>query len=172
MQSGLQAPAAEDSLMTPEEIFSLVHHDLALVEEEFDRNVSDVSTAVSSIARYLHEGGGKRVRPALLLLASKLVSGEASPSAIRMAAVMEMLHTATLVHDDIIDAAEMRRGRPSVNSRWGNERSVLMGDWLYMKAFDVTLEGRNFEILDLLTSMTRRMTEGELIQLDLLGRID
>jgi hypothetical protein len=67
MQSGLQAPAAEDSHMTPEEIFSLVHHDLALVEEEFDRKVSDVSSVVSSIARYLHDGGGKRVRPALLL---------------------------------------------------------------------------------------------------------
>jgi len=89
-----------------------------------------------------------------------------------MAAVMEMLHTATLVHDDIIDDAEMRRGRPSVNSEWGNERAVLMGDWLYMKAFEVTLAERNFAILDLLTSMTRRMTEGELIQLEFLGRID
>ena len=90
MQSRLEAPAAEDVLMRPEEIFSLVHQDLALVEEEFDRNVSDVSTLVSSIARYLHDGGGKRVRPALVLLASRLVCGEASPSAIRMGAVMEM----------------------------------------------------------------------------------
>src|SRR5262244_689811 len=169
MQSGLQAPAAEDSLMTPEEIFSLVHHDLALVEEEFDRNVSDVSTAVSSIARYLHEGGGKRVRPALLLLSSRIVSGEASPAAIRMAAVMEMLHTATLVHDDIIDEARVRRGRASANVQWGSDRTVLIGDWLYMTAFDMSLRERNFDILDALTQMTRLMVEGEIIQLSLVG---
>ena len=169
MQSGLQAPAAEDSLMTPEEIFSLVHHDLALVEEEFDRNVSDVSTAVSSIARYLHEGGGKRVRPALLLLSSRIVSGEASPAAIRMAAVMEMLHTATLVHDDIIDEARVRRGRASANVQWGNDRTVLIGDWLYMTAFDMSLRERSFDILDALTTMTRWMVEGEIIQLSLVG---
>src|SRR5262245_9578983 len=169
MQSGLQAPAAEDSLMTPEEIFSLVHHDIALVEEEFDRNVSDVSTAVSSIARYLHDGGGKRVRPALLLLASRLVSGEASPSAIRMGAVMEMLHTATLVHDDIIDEAQVRRGRASANVQWGNDRTVLVGDWLYMTAYDMSLRERNFAVLDTLTRMTRLMVEGEIIQLSLIG---
>lgn len=169
MQSGLQAPEAEDSFMTPEEIFSLVHHDLTLVEEEFDRNVSDVSTIVSSIARYLHEGGGKRVRPALLLLASRLVSGEAPPAAVRMAAVMEMLHTATLVHDDIIDEARVRRGRASANVQWGNDRTVLMGDWLYMTAFDMSLRERSFDILDSLTTMTRWMVEGEIIQLSLVG---
>jgi octaprenyl-diphosphate synthase len=169
MQSRLQVPETEDSLMRPEEIFSLVHHDLALVEEEFDRNVSDVSTLVSSIARYLHEGGGKRVRPALVLLASRLVSGEAAPPAIRMGAVMEMLHTATLVHDDIIDEARVRRGRASANVQWGNDRTVLIGDWLYMTAFDMSLRERSFDILDALTTMTRWMVEGEIIQLSLVG---
>jgi len=155
--------------MTPEEIFFLVHHDLALVEQEFDRNLSDASTLVSSVARYLHDGGGKRVRPALVLLASRLVSGEASPSAVRMAAVMEMLHTATLVHDDIIDEARVRRGRASANVQWGNDRTVLVGDWLYMTAFDMSLRERNFDILDALTRMTRLMVEGEIIQLSLVG---
>jgi octaprenyl-diphosphate synthase len=155
--------------MTPEEIVSLVHHDLALVEQEFDRSVSDSCALVSSIAHYLQEGGGKRVRPALLLLASRLVSGDASPSAVRMAAVMEMLHTATLVHDDIIDEARVRRGRASANVQWGNDRTVLIGDWLYMTAFDMSLRERSFDILDILTGMTRLMVEGEILQLSLVG---
>src|SRR5438128_299955 len=169
MQTSLQAPEAERSIMTAEEIFLLVQHDLGLVEQEFNRNVSDASTLVSSIARYLQEGGGKRVRPALVLLASKLISGDASPAAVRMAAVVEMLHTATLVHDDIIDEARMRRGRASANVQWGNDRTVLTGDWLYMTAFDMSLRERNFDILDTLTRMTRLMVEGEILQLSLVG---
>ncbi|MDH3494012.1 MAG: polyprenyl synthetase family protein, partial [Acidobacteriota bacterium] len=89
-----------------------------------------------------------------------------------MATVMEMLHTATLVHDDIIDNADTRRNMPSVNSRFGNQASVLMGDWLYMSAFEIALRERSLEILDILTELTRRMTEGELIQLTVLGRSD
>jgi octaprenyl-diphosphate synthase len=128
------------------------------------------------VGRYLRESGGKRIRPALLLLAARACRPEVGsplPASVRrMGAVMEMLHTATLVHDDIIDGAETRRGRPSVNARWGNEISVLLGDWLYMKAFEVTLGERNFAVLDLLTAMTRRMTEGELLQLELIGQVD
>ncbi|HSE97878.1 MAG TPA: polyprenyl synthetase family protein, partial [Blastocatellia bacterium] len=134
-----------------------------------DRYISDSYPVVTSIGQYLREGGGKRVRPALLLLASRMVNGEASDSAIRMAAVMEMLHTATLVHDDIIDEARVRRGRESANAKWGNDVTVLMGDWLYMTSFDVSLRERNFDILDLLTSMTRLMVEGEIMQLSLIG---
>jgi octaprenyl-diphosphate synthase len=169
MQSRLHTPEAEDALMTPEEIFSLVRNDLRLVEEEFERNATDASPDVASMARYLHDGGGKRVRPALLLLASRVAGGEVSSSAIRMAAVMEMLHTATLVHDDIIDDARVRRGRASANVQWGNDRTVLIGDWLYMTAFDMSLRERNFDILDALTLMTRLMVEGEIIQLSFVG---
>lgn len=171
MQSHLHidTPHTRTEQINPEEIFSLVRNELALVEQEFDREVSNASEVVAEIGSYVREGGGKRVRPALLLLASKLVSGEAAPSAIRMATVMEMLHTATLVHDDIIDDARMRRGRASVNAKWGNDVTVLLGDWLYMTAFDKTLRERSFEILDVLTNMTRLMTEGEIIQLSLVG---
>jgi octaprenyl-diphosphate synthase len=159
--------------MSAPEVFSLVQGDLALVEQELATLLSSELGIVDAIGRYLWEGGGKRIRPALVLLASRLCGGaEGAPNSVRMAAVMEMLHAATLVHDDIIDDAKVRRGRPSVNVTWGNEISVLMGDWLYMKAFEVTLEQRNFEVLDLLTEMTRSMTEGELIQLDVLGSID
>lgn len=171
MSSGLQIgpPNATDDLMTPEEIFSLVRDDLPLVEQEFEQRITDASPVVASVARYLHEGGGKRIRPSLLLLACRLVSGEAPPSAIRLAAVMEMLHTATLMHDDIIDEAGVRRGRESANARWGNDVTVLIGDWLYMTAFDMSLRERNFEILDALTTMTRLMVEGEILQLSLIG---
>ncbi|HMG33079.1 MAG TPA: polyprenyl synthetase family protein [Blastocatellia bacterium] len=169
MQTPLHLSEAEDALMTPDEIFSLVRSELTLVEKEFERNATDASADVSSMARYIHDGGGKRVRPALLLLASKMTTRDASPSAIRMAAVMEMLHTATLVHDDIIDDAEVRRGRASANVQWGSDRTVLIGDWLYMTAFDMSLRERNFDILDALTQMTRLMVEGEIIQLSLVG---
>src|SRR5690606_11820932 len=91
---------------------------------------------------------------------------------IRLATVMEMLHTATLVHDDIIDNADTRRGRPSINARFGNQTSVLMGDWLYMSAFETSLAERKLEILDVLTRLTRKMTEGELIQMTMIGRLD
>jgi octaprenyl-diphosphate synthase len=158
-----------EAQMSPEEIFALARPDLALVELEFDRQINSAPPVVASIGRYLHEGGGKRVRPALLLLATRLLGEEVNQSAIRMAAVMEMLHTATLVHDDIIDDACMRRGRPSANARWGNNKTVLIGDWLYMTAFDMSLRERNFDILDSMTRMTRMMVEGEIIQLSLIG---
>jgi octaprenyl-diphosphate synthase len=85
---------------------------------------------------------------------------------------MEFLHTATLVHDDIIDNADKRRNRPSINSRFGNQTAVLMGDWLYMSAFETSLAERSLEVLDILTRVTRKMTEGELVQLTLIGRSD
>jgi octaprenyl-diphosphate synthase len=162
-------PLLEDEVMTPDAIFSVVRHELALVEEEFGRHISDASPVVASIGRYLRDGGGKRVRPALLLLSANLIGGRPGAPATRMASVMEMLHSATLVHDDIIDDARVRRGRASVNEKWGNDITVLMGDWLYMTAFDMTLRERNFDLLDVLTSMTRLMTEGEIIQLAMIG---
>jgi octaprenyl-diphosphate synthase len=171
MRSRLYIDAAveREELMTVEEIFSLVRRELQLVEEEFEKQIHTASPIVASIGHYLHEGGGKRVRPALVLLAAHLLGEEQSQPAIRMAGVMEMLHTATLVHDDIIDDAGVRRGRASVNAKWGSEITVLLGDWLYMTAFDMTLRERNFDLLDVLTSMTRLMTEGEIIQLDMIG---
>jgi octaprenyl-diphosphate synthase len=169
MPSRLEMDAPADAVqMTSAEIFALVRSDLALVEEEFSRTVNEAPEVVAAMGCYLHEGGGKRVRPAMLMLASRTVSGEAT-AAVRMGVVMEMLHTATLVHDDIIDEARVRRGRPSANARWGNTKTVLIGDWLYMTAFDLSLRERNFDILDALTRMTRLMVEGEIIQLSLIG---
>jgi octaprenyl-diphosphate synthase len=116
-------------------------------------------------------GGGKRLRPALLLLSAGY-AGYRGDSAIRLGAVVELIHSATLIHDDVIDGANTRRGRPSANSRWGNHRSVLAGDWLYMQSFQMALAERNFKILDVLIELTQNMVEGELLQLTKLGRMD
>ena len=97
--------------------------------------------------------------------------GSRGESRIRLGAVVEMLHTATLVHDDIIDEASTRRGRPSSNTTWGNAKCVLAGDWLYMQAFHSALEERNFRVLDLLISLTQQMVEGELLQMEKLGHL-
>jgi octaprenyl-diphosphate synthase len=156
--------------LTAKEIFDLVQADLARVEEEFGRQTVSSVRPITEISQYLQVSGGKRLRPALVLLSAKLCGYE-GPSAIRLGAVVEMIHTATLVHDDIIDEAEKRRGRPSTNSRWGNHMSVLAGDWLYMQAFNISLAERNFRILDLLIGLTQTMVEGELLQLSQLKQI-
>src|ERR671917_1861724 len=165
--------AVEGTQMTARRIFSLVGRELALVEEEFERQARSNIQVIAYIGDYLRASGGKRVRPALTLLSASAVGGEAArPNVIRMATVMEFLHTATLVHDDIIDNAETRRNRPSINSRFGNQTAVLMGDWLYMSAFETSLQERSLQVLDILTAVTRKMTEGELLQLTTLGRVD
>jgi len=152
-------------------IFDLVRDDLALVEQEIAAQNSGAIQPVSAISSYLSEGGGKRLRPALLLLTAG-AAGYRGASAIRLGAVVEMIHSATLVHDDVIDGANTRRGRPSTNARWGNHMSVLAGDWLYMQSFEMALRERNFQILDILIDLTQNMVEGELLQLTCLGKID
>jgi octaprenyl-diphosphate synthase len=153
------------------EIFDLVRDDLDRVEQEISAQKAEAIPAVAEISSYVIEGGGKRLRPALLLLSAGLC-GYRGPSTIRLGAVVEMIHTATLIHDDVIDEAGLRRGRPSANARWGNHRSVLSGDWLYMQAFQLAMRERNFRILDVLIELTQNMVEGELLQLDLIGRMD
>jgi octaprenyl-diphosphate synthase len=156
------------AIATAKEVFDLLHDDLHAIEREFGTvSVSSVE-AITEISGYLREGGGKRIRPSLLLLSAKSL-GYTGGGMIRLGAVVEMVHTATLVHDDIIDAADTRRGRPSANTTWGNAKCVLTGDWLYMQAFRSALDERNFRILDLLIGLTQQMVEGELLQMEKLG---
>jgi octaprenyl-diphosphate synthase len=164
--------------LTAIEIFDLVRKDLDQVEREIGLESIASVEALTSIGQYLQTGGGKRLRPILVLLCGKLCGtlstrtpGPASAGLTRIAAVMEMIHTATLVHDDVIDMAKTRRGRPSINVVWGNHTSVLAGDWLYMQAFHVALRERNFAILDVLITLTQMMVEGELLQLERIGKI-
>jgi octaprenyl-diphosphate synthase len=135
-----------------------------------ERTRSGIPT-IALIGDYLVEGGGKRIRPALLLLGSHMLGYEGSRD-VRYAAMIEFLHTATLVHDDIIDDAELRRGRPSVNRRWGNELTVLFGDFLYMKSMEIALEEGDLRVLRLLSDVTLRMTEGEIIGAERRGLLD
>jgi octaprenyl-diphosphate synthase len=162
---------AEANGLTPQEIYQLVTPELALVEEELRAYTRSEIGPISEIGQYLLTAGGKRLRPTLLLLTAKMI-GEVSQSTIRLAAVMEFIHNATLVHDDVIDAADTRRGRPSANSHWGNPMTVLAGDWLYMQSFAVALGERNFDVLNTLIDITQKMVEGELLQLTLLGKSD
>jgi octaprenyl-diphosphate synthase len=152
------------------EVFELLREDLAAIEREFGRDTVSNVTAITDIGEYLREGGGKRIRPALLLLAAKLFNYEGR-GAVRLGAVVEIIHTATLVHDDIIDEAQTRRGRPAANTRWGNSKCVLAGDWLYMQAFKIAVQERNFRVLDVLIELTQQMVEGELLQMEKLGKL-
>jgi octaprenyl-diphosphate synthase len=163
----------EEAKVSARRTFGIISTELEQVEAEFERQAESNVQVIAFITDYLRASGGKRVRPALTVLSNYAVGGDGSRyNSIRMATVMEFLHTATLVHDDIIDKADKRRDRPTVNALYGNETAVLMGDWLYMSAFETSLAERSLPILDILTRVTRKMTEGELLQLTLLGQAD
>ena len=157
------------AIATAKEVFDLLREDLVAIEQELGRDAASSVSTITEIAEYLRGGGGKRIRPTLLLLSAHAL-GYTGAGAIRLGAVVEMVHSATLVHDDIIDGADTRRGRPSANTTWGNEKSVLAGDWLYMQAFNVALKERNLRVLDQLIGLTQQMVEGELLQIQKLGR--
>jgi octaprenyl-diphosphate synthase len=171
--SGHTLALEEEARTSARRIFALISHELEEVEAEFERQASSNVQVIAYLGDYLRRSGGKRVRPALTILSNYAVGGEGGGyNSIRMATVMEFLHTATLVHDDIIDKADTRRNRPTVNALYGNDTAVLMGDWLYMSAFETSLSERSLAILDILTYVTRKMTEGELLQLTTLGCAD
>jgi len=160
----------DEAMISARRIFNVIANEMVQVEVEFERQARSNVQVIDYLGEYLRASGGKRVRPALTILSNYAVGGDGSRyNSIRMATVMEFLHTATLVHDDIIDKADTRRKRPTVNALYGNETAVLMGDWLYMSAFETSLAERSLPILDILTRVTRKMTEGELLQLTLLG---
>jgi octaprenyl-diphosphate synthase len=146
------------------QIFEPIRADLQKVDEEFARHVQSKVALIPQIGQYIRTSGGKRIRPAVLLMASRLV-GYAGDRSILYAAVVEFIHTATLVHDDIIDDSDLRRGRLAVHSRWGNDITVLLGDYLYIKSMAMALTHDELEIIRNLCDVTLRMIEGELYQL-------
>ena len=159
------------SLSTKEELVNPVKNELRKVEIELKNYSNSAYPLINEINLYLHESRGKRIRPAVLFLVSKLC-GVGGDEVVKLGTVVELLHVATLVHDDIIDKAYLRRGQVSVNSQWGSEVSVLMGDWMYMTAFQIALELRSLRILDVLIELTRTMVAGEMMQLDLDRKIE
>jgi octaprenyl-diphosphate synthase len=146
------------------QIFEPIRADLERVEAEFGRQVQSNVGLIPEIGRYVQRAGGKRVRPAVLLMASRLV-GYDGRLAVLFASVVEFIHTATLVHDDIVDRSEYRRGQLAVHSKWGSDVSVLLGDYLYIKGMELALSRGSLDVLRVLADVTVRMIEGEIYQL-------
>ena len=153
------------------QLFDPIRDDLARVEREFDRHVESHVELIPQIGRYIQQSGGKRIRPAVLLMAARLC-GYTGDRAVLYASVVEFIHTATLVHDDIIDGSDWRRGQLAVHSRWGNDITVLLGDYLYIKSMALALTQDMLHVLRLLCDVTLQMIEGELYQLTKKGDVD
>jgi octaprenyl-diphosphate synthase len=151
--------------------YELIADKLMLVEEELLLHFRSPIPTIDRIGSYLAQGGGKRIRPALLLLSGKLLGYEEGQKDVRYATVVEFIHTATLVHDDIIDEASLRRGRTSANARWGNNLTVLFGDYLYTKSMGIALDEGDLTILKVLSDTTLSMIEGEIIAIEKTGSI-
>ena len=151
-------------------MFEPIREDLEKVETEFYRHVESQVDLIPKIGRYIQNGGGKRIRPAVLLMASRL-TGYTGDLGVLYAAVVEFIHTATLVHDDIIDDSEFRRGQLAVHSRWGSDVTVLLGDYLYIKSMGLALTPERLDLVRRLCDVTLRMIEGELYQLSKKGNL-
>jgi octaprenyl-diphosphate synthase len=149
-----------------ERVTGLVGADLERVEAEIRRELDSPVALIQEMGGYIAGAGGKRLRPMLLLLAARL-SGYAGPRSVRLACVVEMLHTATLIHDDVVDQAPLRRGRPSANAQWGDDASVLVGDHLYSKSFAMLVRDNDRAVMETLARATVSMTEAEVFQLQL-----
>jgi octaprenyl-diphosphate synthase len=157
--------------VSPDDIVGLVAPRLVEVERLFHESLASPVAIVDEIGEFVGQGGGKRVRPTLHLLAADLCGYEGTHDVL-LATVLEFIHSATLIHDDVIDDAATRRGRPAVNRRWGNTITVLFGDYLYAKAMELALRAGSLRVMDRLAWITLRMTEGEMTQTRFLGRLD
>jgi octaprenyl-diphosphate synthase len=146
-----------------QKILHFVEEDLARVESEIQRQLDSEVDQIGEIGRYLLLSGGKRVRPILLLLTARL-AGYSGPRLYPLSAMVEFMHTATLLHDDVIDHSHLRRGYPTVNSRWGSALSILVGDFLYAKAMTLVVDDGDPRILKEITGVTMQMTEGQVME--------
>jgi octaprenyl-diphosphate synthase len=178
--------AQKPSAATLAQLFEPIRGDLRNVEREFARHVQSQVALIPAIGKYIQDGGGKRIRPAVLLMAARMAGYSADPAAgsalsraesrddraVLYASVIEFIHTATLVHDDIIDESALRRGREAVHTRWGNHVTVLFGDFLYLKSMSLALTQDSLEIIRLLCDVTLRIVEGEIYQLTKNGVVD
>jgi octaprenyl-diphosphate synthase len=164
-------PSVSKTTLDLLQLFEPIRADLGEVEREYLRQVESQVGVIPEIGAYIQKSGGKRVRPAVLLMAARLC-GYRGPRAVLNAAVVEFIHTATLVHDDIIDDAELRRGQKAVHSRWGNDVTVLAGDFLYIKSMAMALTQDTLDVVRLLCDITLRMIEGEIYQLTKNGDVD
>jgi octaprenyl-diphosphate synthase len=168
---GVHPTTQKPSLATLAQMFEPIRADLHRVESEFPGHVQSQVDVIPAIGQYIQAGGGKRIRPAVLLMAARMC-GCTGDAAVLYASVVEFIHTATLVHDDIIDESELRRGRDAVHTRWGNHVTVLFGDFLYLKSMSLALSQDRLAIIRQLCDVTLRIVEGEIDQLTKNGLVD
>lgn len=148
-----------------ERVAQLVGSELRATEEEISRELDSPVALIQEMGGYIASAGGKRLRPILLLLSARL-AGYRGPRSARLGCVVEVLHTATLIHDDVVDHAPLRRGRPSANVQWGDDASVLVGDHLYSKSFAMLVRDNDRTVMETLAHATVSMTEAEVFQLE------
>ena len=176
MTSSLTAASAPTATPTKgllADILPLVADDFATVDHLIPRQLSSDVALVEEIGRYIVESGGKRLRPLLVLLATRCLT-QPEPGAgphIRLAAVIEFLHTATLLHDDVVDKSALRRGRATANATWGNAPSVLVGDFLYSRAFQLMVSLGHLDVMRVLSDATNTIAAGEVQQLANIGNV-
>jgi octaprenyl-diphosphate synthase len=170
-RTSLNPTAQKPTAATLAQMFEPIRDDLKQVEREFARHVESQVALIPTIGNYIQDGGGKRIRPAVLLMSARM-AGYSGDAAVLYASVIEFIHTATLVHDDIIDESDLRRGREAVHTRWGNHVTVLFGDFLYLKSMSLALTQDSLEIIRLLCDVTLRIVEGEIYQLTKNGVVD
>ncbi|MCW8860177.1 MAG: polyprenyl synthetase family protein [Deltaproteobacteria bacterium] len=147
-----------------EAVIALLKDEMQAVEQQFEKNLASDVQLISQVGQYVLSSGGKRIRPMLLILCSRLCNYRGDKH-IELAGVVEFIHTATLLHDDVVDSASLRRGNRSANSVWGNQASVLVGDFLFAKSFSVMVGSESLKILKILSDTTTQLAEGEILQL-------
>jgi octaprenyl-diphosphate synthase len=150
--------------MDIQDVYNLVAADRQAVDELIKKRLHSEVVLINQIGHYIVNSGGKRMRPVLLLLTSRAFGYEGADH-LELAAVVEFIHTATLLHDDVVDASDMRRGQETANSVWGNEASVLVGDFLYSRAFQMMVGLHNMRVMEILSEATNTIAEGEVKQL-------
>ena len=164
-----EATHRDSPQMGLEEIFALVADDFALVNDLIPKQLSSGVDMVEEIGRYIVDGGGKRLRPLIVLLTARACS-YAGTDHIKLATIIEFLHTATLLHDDVVDSSSRRRGRATANALWGNAPSVLVGDFLYSRGFQLMVDLDSMDIMAIISDATNLIAEGEVMQLANIGR--
>jgi octaprenyl-diphosphate synthase len=162
------AETARQGVLAP--VYALVARDFAAVNALIPRQLTSDVGLVEEISRYIVDSGGKRLRPLLVLLGAR-ACGYDGTGHVRLATIIEFLHTATLLHDDVVDRSDLRRGRATANATWGNAPSVLVGDFLYSRAFQLMVELENMDIMAILSDATNTIAEGEVMQLANIGNL-
>ncbi len=162
--NSMPSPTEPQQLPDLDQCRALVATEMDAVDALIGKRLESDVVLINQLGNYIVASGGKRLRPQLVLLSGRACGGD-TDTAVKLAAVIEFIHTATLLHDDVVDASELRRGNETANALWGNEAAVLVGDFLYSRSFEMMTELGSLPIMDILARTTNRIAEGEVMQL-------